>query len=549
MSLFEDPNGIIAWFDRMRSNRHNTENTWQEISDHCLGMRDFTTERSPGRIRNEYIYDTTSMFSHQLLAGALHGMLTNPATDWFDMETDDPRILMDPDAKFWIADAKRKMLTIFQSQSSNFVTQAAESYLDISGFGMAGFSAMPAMRGNSGISRGVKFATHPLRELYVDVNDEREVNTIFREIPLTARQWAMRFPKDNDKDVSKALEGGNSESTFRAVHCIAPSDDAFAGKSPFSMPWTSTIVAKDNPRILDTGGFRELPILTPRWTVEPGEIYGRGPAWLALAEQKMLNQMARTILTAAQKAADPPLLVTNEAVLSGIRTRPGGVNIVQQLFGQAGAGEPIRPLANNANHQLSVEMLRQRQQQVQNAYHSHVLQLFQDPRMTATQVLELSNQAQRLMAPMLGRVQREFLEPVINRTFNILFRQGVFLPVPTVLKGVQLNITYVSPVSRAQRAAEAQAIVQTWQEVAMIAQAKQDPAVFDNFDADESARFIHAARGAPSQTLADADSMAQMREGRAQQAQEAGALEQLGAGADIVNKLAQAQATEAAVAA
>lgn len=535
MSVFEDPKAIIAWFDRIRSERHNTEWTWQEIADHALGTRDFTIERTPGRIRNEGIYDTTSMFAHQLLSGALHGMLTNPATDWFDMQPKDPGLRLDLDGQLWLSDAKEKMLSIFRGQASNFVTQAAESYLDISGFGMAGFSVMPRKGG------GVAYMTHPLREIFVTVNDERQVDTVFRCCTLTARQWAQRWPNDTDTKIERALERGDPETRFKIIQLIAPSDDPYAGRSPFSMPWTNVVVAYENPRVLESGGFREKPLLTPRWSVEPGEVYGRGPGWLALAEQKMLNQMARTILTAAQKASDPPLLVTNEAVLSGIRTRPGGVNIVQQLFGQAGAGEPIRPLANNAQHQLSVEMLNARQQQVRNAFFAQVLQLYSDPRMTATQVLELTNQTQRLMAPMLGRLQSEFLEPVVDRTFNILLRQGYFLPIPSSLAGADLDITYVSPVARAQRAAEARAIIETWQAAALVTQATGSADALDVLNVDESIRRIHAANNAPPEILTDLETVAAMREGRAQQQQQMAQLEGAQAGANVVRQLAGAE--------
>src|SRR3546814_4077959 len=84
-----------------------------------------------------------------------------------------------------------------------------------------------------------------------------------------------------------------------------------------------------------------MPYMVPRWSKDAGEIYGRSPGWNALPDQKMLNEMSRTVLKAAQKAVDPPLMVADDGVLMPLRTHPGGINVVR-----AGAlsNDPLRPL-------------------------------------------------------------------------------------------------------------------------------------------------------------------------------------------------------------
>jgi hypothetical protein len=53
--------------------------------------------------------------------------------------------------------------------------------------------------------------------------------------------------------------------------------------------------------------------------------YGRSPAMKVLATVKGLNTMARTILDAANKAVDPPLLYADDADISKVVTKPGGL--------------------------------------------------------------------------------------------------------------------------------------------------------------------------------------------------------------------------------
>ena len=54
---------IISRFDRLSDARAEWENTWQDISDHILGRRDFVKNYEPGRVRTTKIYDNTGMLA------------------------------------------------------------------------------------------------------------------------------------------------------------------------------------------------------------------------------------------------------------------------------------------------------------------------------------------------------------------------------------------------------------------------------------------------------------------------------------------------------
>jgi len=543
VSILENASELRGWFDRVKGDRDNVLNTWKEISEHQLGTRHFDQTWTPGQTRNTRIYDTTAQQAHQLLAGALHGLLTNPATDWFDLDPSNKEVLDDFDSLVWLEDAKRKMLRVFQSQRSGFPTQSAEIYLDLPGYGMAGLSIL-------GTGNDIKFHAHPLSELHVQTGERNQVNTVFREVNLTARQWAKRFPDDNDESVSRALDGKTPDTKFRVIQLLVESDDPFAGPSKVAKAITSVYFSGDGKaRILETKGFDEMPLLTPRWSVESGEDYGVGPGHIAQPNARMLNEMMKTVLKYAQKASDPPLLATSEAILSGVRMHPGGITYVQQLFGQAGTGEAIRPIPLAGRHELTVDVLNRVQGQVRNAYFAQLLQLFDQPGMTATQVVQLAQQITQLMAPMLGRSQAELIEPMLSRVFNQMLRGRAFLPVPTALQGMTLNISYVSPVARSQKAADARAVMETWQAAAIIAQTTGSPDALDGLDPDESVRIIAESVQAPRRMLRNPADIDAMRDSREQQTSTDQTLSRLGQGADIAQKLQGALGGQGAVAA
>lgn len=548
-SIYEDPKKLQGWFDRVAGDRLATEDTWEQISDNLFGIRSFKTERMPGQERASQLYDTTALYANQLLAGALHGMLTNPSGIWFEMLPEDLRFLDDPETRMWLENSRNRMLTVFNSSATGFTTNIAELYLDIPGFGMGALWIEPNP------VTAVQFSARPLREVFCEDDDQGKIDVIFRKVRLTARQFIMRFPKPMGgmpREVEEAIRTGKPEQRVDVMQILGKSDDPFAGKNTFRKKWMSSAWHKGGRSgltMLERKGYDQMPLLTPRWSVDSDEIYGRGPGWAALADAKMLNAMQKTILKAAQKAADPPLLVSDQAVLSGIRTFPGGINYVQDRPGIGGQQEPIRALDNRARVDIGIELIDRKTQGVRNAFWSQILQMHEDPRMTATQVMALTNQAQRMMAPMLGRLQHELLEPLINRTFALMLHGGWFLPAPTSLEGEKIKVQYVSPLARSQRQSESQAILQTWQQASMVAQASQSPDALDALDAEASVRAIAEANSVPIAVIRSVQEVQERQTARADIAEEDRSTAQIGAGAEIMKTISEAGAGEEVTAA
>ena len=91
----------------------------------------------------------------------------------------------------------------------------------------------------------------------------------------------------------------------------------------------------------------------------------------------------------------------------------------------------------------------QRRALIRSAFFVDQLQLSGGPQMTATEVLQRSDERLRLLGPMLGRLQSELLRPLIIRSVGILGRAGRLPPAPPSLLGATLQIDYISPVARA----------------------------------------------------------------------------------------------------
>src|ERR1700692_2198488 len=83
--------------------------------------------------------------------------------------------------------------------------------------------------------------------------------------------------------------------------------------------------------------------------------------------------------------------------------------------------------------------------------------LTESPQMTATEVIERTQEKGILLAPTVGRQQSERLGPQIHRELDVLASQGLLLPMPPALREAKgaYSIVYTSPLSRAMREQEA----------------------------------------------------------------------------------------------
>jgi hypothetical protein len=70
---------------------------------------------------------------------------------------------------------------------------------------------------------------------------------------------------------------------------------------------------------------------------------------------------------------------------------------------------------------------------------------------TAREVAEKHEEKLLMLGPVLERLHNELLDPAINRTFNILQRNGVLPIPPPELQNRELNVEYISVLAQAQR--------------------------------------------------------------------------------------------------
>jgi len=485
----------------LKTDRSNWETHWQELADHIHPRRaSVISKKADGARRNFHLLDNSGVHSNEVLAGALHSFLTNPNGEFFGMTTGDMNIDNQDDVRRWIQGTVRSMHNVLSN--SNFQTEVHEYYLDLPSI----CTSNMLMEGDE--DNIVRFSTKFIGEYMIDENRFGEVDQIYLEWDARPAELFDQFGEENLPDKVKDAFKKNPEEKFCVIHGVYPEALIKSGGNAKKYLQQYWIKSEKFEIVSAQATFTTFPYLVSRWGKASGERWGRGPGMNALPELKVLNKMNETMLIGAQKMVDPPVQMEDDGVILPLITRPGGVN-----FRRPGSAE-IRPIFANTNIEFGYQALQDRRQRVRDAFFIDKLQLQQQgPEMTATEVLQRTEDSMRLLGPMLGRMQNEFLKPLINRLYDLMDRRGMIETPPQVLQGRNLIVRYSSVIARSQRASEGKAIMSTFQNLAPFIQL--DPSVADNFDGDAAARVMSAIYGPPAEIMRDMKSVAAIRKQRA----------------------------------
>ncbi len=491
----------LTRFENLKSARAPWEAHWQEIADHVRPLRaEFTAMPARGARRDRKIFDNTPSQALEHLASGIYGLMTNPASQWFALRFTDPDLNDWSGARVWLERATRAVADSFQPGVSRFYAVVPGLYLDWAAFGTGVFYTED-IAGTARLYDSVR----PLGECYIDGGPHEDVDTVFRLFRMSAREMIMRFGTKVPRAVRHAFDAGDGDSRFEVIHGVYPNPAFRAGRLGLTgKRYRAVYIDRASGQELSVAGYDEFPFQVPRWMVAGGEVYGR-PRDI-LADVKMLQEMNRTLIIAGQRAADPPLLAYKENRASPIRMYSGGIT-----YGAVTADgrELIRPFQSGARLEITAEMIRDRRDAIRDALFHSLLQLADRPNMTATEVLERQEDKLRLMGPHLGRLQTDFLSPLIKRRFAMLWRKGLMPPPPPDLAGEALDIDYVSPLAKAVRLTEAQAVTRWLGAVAPLAEA--DPAIADKVDADAVVDVLAEGFAVPARVVRGADDVAALR--------------------------------------
>ena len=514
----EQAKGLI---EQMLGDRANWETTWEKIAAVMAPSysRMFQGERAEGERVQAGVFDSTAQEACEKLGRAIHTLLASPATPWFNVRFEDEELREDDEAREWLEECNERMRD--EMNNSGWDQAFSEVTLSLSAFA----AAVPAIHAapppwedaDPNGWYGLQVEAWPLYECVGLPSYNGTIQTVGRKLEMNKLQITQRF-ENLPPEVEKEDDPSKKWTVFYLTwprRVPRPEGRVPGEKRPYGCMYVF-----ETGFVLEDTGYYEQAVYMPRWTVRPGDIYGYGPGERAQPEATTLNEARRLEMLAWERAIDPPIWVMKNKVDGNVENKARGITYVRdpQAIGDMPGQTDFQP------HMIEVEQSRRL---IRDIFLYDQLEL---PRredtgaMTAYEVQKRLEQAFKLLGPVIGRLQREVLSPAIQRVFGLLLRGGQ-LPQPpaAVLQAQerqQVTIEYDSPLTRAQRMDDVDAIDRWVQDSVALAGAlpeEQAMQMLDLVDLDEAQRIRARRLGVPESIIRNKQMVVEARERRQQQ--------------------------------
>ena len=260
----------------------------------------------------------------------------------------------------------------------------------------------------------------------------------------------------------------------------------------------------------------------------------------------MLQLLEKDLVTAIELGIKPPMSATSD-VIGSVNLFPGGVTEVDT----GGKVEPIFNVGIDvANVQAKIQFVSESIKRAYSADLFLMLDNIDSGQMTAREVMERTQEKMQQLGPVVERLQSEFLNPIIERTYGILDRAGIFPPIDEqtaeMLNGMDVKIEYISPLAQAQKMSSLVNIEQYYAFIMSLAQGNAN--IVQKFNFEEAADIYGVNLGVPARVIRSNDDyqkiMEQQQQAQQEQEEQAQALQM----AQLAPQMAGAakQATDAA---
>lgn len=410
------------------------------------------------------IYDDTAVWCNQMFANGLASNLIPKSDRWMYLRVKDrPNKDLNPQERAYLQAVSDRILHEFSLPESQFYSASHECFLDIGAYGTSPVQI-------SYVNGVVNFRARPLADVFFDTDQHGKVDTVFYRCYKSARQLMQMFPQvENMKGFNKNKSVHNK---YELVYSVCPSADKNAkegGRVGAERPYAVTYWSPQIKETIQEDAISYFPFLVPRWSKLADEVYGRGPAFTCLSQIRVLNKLVKEVLISSEYLNFPTLTAEEDSIML-----PMKYGSRQVMFHEPGSNPP-QPIMGGNQPQFIMEMIRMHRETVNRSFFvDQIIRQEKKERQSVLEIQDTRGQMLNQLAPLLNRMETEYLGPAIEQTFELLNRDGQMPEPPESLDKAQLEISYTSPASQAQYATRLSDISAFLRDLAPIAQVKPE---------------------------------------------------------------------------
>ena len=561
-------NNIFQRFKVLKNNKQSLKSLFQLISEYVYNRKyDGQDIPNAGIFADEDIYDNTAQRANGIMANVMVNNIwpNGPRTFSLGRTWDTPDT---EEVKTYFSYVNQQMYSVMDNTKAGLQTALDEYMLDQGAFATSGIYGKEK---EDDRAVPVRYEAWSIKGRYIDEGPDGNIDTIFSEISMSVRNAVKVYGYENlSARVRKDFDNGDIENKVKILHVIEPRLERDKSKKGVKdMPIASIHIEVDTRKILKESGMEEMPVFIGRFSKVPGEIYGRSPAMVAMADILEINAVREAISIATEKQLDPPMAVYDDGALGAgaIDTSAGAINVFS-VTGRLNAGKPIEPLYTVGELQSSYTHIDTLKETINNHFYlDRLLDFNNETRMTLGEAQLRNALRGQSLGAFYARQENEVITPMIERTFNILLKLGrlgviqgskeeveqlkrgmqpVYIPeelVQRMMNGEDFyEITYLSPAKRTMQSEELRGIIETANFAVQVAPAS--PEIIDNIDFDKLIARVAKLSGAPMELIKDSDTVKKIREARAKQQEEIAKMEQARQQSEIGRNVAQMNAMQ-----
>lgn len=526
---------LLARAESAKLLRTDYDSAWQEIAVLLFGgsHATFNTKKvTKGGKRNGLLYTGTALILLRRHAAMLEALLMPRNQYWHGVKTSDENLNKRPEVKEFCDQLRRLLFVQRYNSVSSFAGNNFEVLLSQSSYGNGCMAVIDNLRPQ------ILYRSVPLQNIYITEDQYGRIDGFYRYYTITASQAVRLFKEVPDKVRVDLEKQPNAPHEFCQV-CLR-NDDPVATIPDSRAAWYSWDYHVGEKMEVDRGPYTSQPYAFARGPRMPEEMYGQGVVHDALADIKSLNDFERALnegrFYKAKKA-----IITAPGLNVG-KIRPGMV--IEGALSQDG-----RRLAETLEIGDSPNDAEQEHGRLYNklmqAFNLDLFELLIDkPDMTATEVLQRSQERGMFLSPSMGLMQTEFIAPMVAREINIIELNGMLPPVPSAIKeaGGQIDIVYESPITQAQRSGDIRNLRTLVEQALAFAQIPEGAQALDIIDFEKALEATADSLAIPTSITRSGDELEGYRRKRQEAQQQQQIFANAPAAAGALKDLAQAGA-------
>jgi len=433
---------LIKRFEKAKSIKGQWHTLMQECYEYALPNRNLFNTQTQGAKKVNKVFDSTAISSTISFANRIQSSLLPPFTKWMKLKAGPgmPKANHEQ-ANALLDDVTEGFFAVIAS--SNFDVSANEVLLDLA----VGTGGMLVLEGPDE-THPVVYTPVPIAQLMLEEGPWGAVGAIYREHKVHARNLKGQWPEIK---IPAEIEQAMKDSPDLEVDLI---EATYLSKDIW---YYDVIWQKQKERLLSRK-YDVNPWITPRWIKVAGEVYGRGPLVSALPDIKTLNKLVELVLKNASLHISGVYTGVDDGVLNpnNVVIRPGVVIPVASNGGTRGPS--LQSLERTGSFDLaSLE---------HEKLTMHIKEMLLDNRLppesgavrSPTEIIERVKELSQDVGSPFGRLYRELIVPVVQRTLSIMVRRGLIKPIK--VDGMAIQVQVISPMAQQQNLDDVQTVVQ-----------------------------------------------------------------------------------------